>query len=240
MLVLFDLDLTLVSTGGAGRGAMEAAGRALFGPGFARRGVEFAGRLDPVILADLLAANGLEPTPARADAFRRAYRDELEAALRERADRCRVLPGVPELLDAVEREGWTLGLLTGNFEETGRLKLRACGLDADRFPVRVWGDASREEPHERHKLVAAALERWRRGPAEAAVVIGDTPHDVAGALHHGARPIGVCTGGHDRFALESAGAALVVDDLSDTEALIAWMRRPAAAAGASGASAPAR
>lgn len=236
MLVLFDVDKTLISTGYAGRGAMERAGRRLFGEGFSREGVAFAGRLDPVIVDDLLARNGVEPTPQRRAAFRRAYLECLDEALRTGSGECRPLPGVADLLAGVERAGWTLGLLTGNFEETGRLKLAACGLDADRFPIRVWGDECPGEPCTREQLVAVGLRRWerRRGKAAGAadaVIVGDTIHDVACGRAHGVRVLGVATGEYGMEALLGAGADLALETLEDTRRVLDWIAGRASSGG---------
>ena len=228
MLILFDIDATLVTTSGVGRHAMAEAGRRLYGPAFTPDGVEFAGRLDPLILTDLLVRNGLEPTPDRQAAMRREYRNALLEGLRTPGV-ARALPGVRALIDALAGEGGvTLGLLTGNFEETGRLKLGACGLDADRFRVRVWGDDSPHEPPSRDHLPAVAFERYAGvldGPvrADRVTIVGDTVHDVACAKANGCRSLAVATGSFAPDTLRSAGADAVLPDLSDVAAVVRWL-----------------
>src|SRR5688572_14013454 len=189
MLILFDIDATLIKTSGAGIRAMVSAARALFGESFAGAdGMDFAGRLDPLILRDLLSRNGIEPTPVHLRAMRLEYRFHLERALT--AGIGFALPGVPALLEALgKRQGVALGLLTGNFEETGRLKLAACGINPDRFAVCAWGDESPCEPPTRDHLPLVAMGRYRaRYGSEVApsavTIIGDTPHDVRCALAH--------------------------------------------------------
>src|SRR5262245_27525801 len=101
MLIFFDIDATLITTGGAGIRAMVDAGRELFGPRFTAEGIRFAGRLDPLILDDMLALSGVEVSRANLDALRAAYPRHLERELAKGSGRA--LPGVLPLLDALER-----------------------------------------------------------------------------------------------------------------------------------------
>ncbi|MCW5753702.1 MAG: HAD hydrolase-like protein [Phycisphaeraceae bacterium] len=228
MLVLFDIDATLISTSGVGMRCMVEAGRGLFGPGFHADGVAFAGRLDPLIIDDLLRVNGVPGGAREREAMRLAYTDRLMQALRVPGVG-RALPGVPSLLAGVERtDGMTMGLLTGNFESTGRLKLSACGIDDSRFKLCVWGDESPEDPPSREQLPGVALERYaaatgRRIDPTLAVIIGDTPHDVSCARAHGLRVIGVATGSYSTADLAGAGADRVVSDLSETARVLGWL-----------------
>lgn len=227
MLILFDIDLTLVDTGGSGMTALAEAGRAIFGEGFRSDGVAYAGRLDPLIIADLLAVNGVEPTPGLIAELRHGYAGRLEGHLRGRS---RALPGVHRLLGALRGEaGVTLGLLTGNFEVTGLMKLAAAGIDAGDFAVRAWGDDSPHTPPSRDHLPPVAISRFhditgRRIPSSRVVIIGDTPHDVACARANGCRVLGVATGRTPAGELAAAGADGVMMDLSDTEGVLGWLR----------------
>ncbi len=228
MLVLFDIDATLLSTSRSGVLALEAAGRELHGPGFGVDGVEFAGRLDPLIIRDLLVRNGHEPTPARCAALRRGYRDHLPGWL-ARPGASRALPGVPALIDRLgSAPGVVIGLLTGNFEDTGLLKLRACAIDPARFRVRVWAEDSPFDPPAREHLPPVGLDRYRTLTDRAieprhAVIVGDTPHDARCAKAHGLRCLGVATGSYGAGALLDAGADHAATDLSDTDAILAWL-----------------
>jgi phosphoglycolate phosphatase-like HAD superfamily hydrolase len=225
-LMLFDIDATLISTSGAGIRAMEAAGRELFGPTFSSTGVEYAGRLDPLIVRDLLTANGEQATPANTALLRSAYGRHLHEQLRHAAS-ARSLPGVSRLLDLLEPRA-TLGLLTGNYADTGSIKLRACGIDPARFPIAAWGDESPHDPPDRSHLPPVALARYRArfgrnaDPARCAI-IGDTPHDVRCAKVNGLRALGVATGMFSADALRRAGADLVLPDLSDAGAAADWL-----------------
>jgi len=223
MLVLFDIDGTLLSASGAGSRAMISAGRELFHETFTTEGVTFAGGIDALIWRRLCEVNGVDDTLANHDAFRTRYASHLERGLK--IGGAQLLPGAADLVDALEGDGrGTLGILSGNWPETGRMKLAAGGLDPARFPVSAWGD----DGHRRSALVPAALDRYERHAgsrldSEAVVIIGDTPSDIACARENGCRSLAVATGGFDRHALSEAGADLVVDDLRGTEELFGWI-----------------
>ncbi|HZM00688.1 MAG TPA: HAD hydrolase-like protein [Planctomycetota bacterium] len=243
MLVLFDVDGTLLLSRGASLRCYRAAARELFGREMNTEGMQTAGGLDPLIWRDLCAVNGIgaEEALARHEEFRAAYARILAGELAG-GGVAYALPGVPELLDALcdgalggagvgavgggparGGAGIHIGLLTGNYPETGRLKLKAAGISAERFAVAAWGDEAERRPD----LVPLARERHARHsgralPPERVVIVGDTPHDVECARVHGCRSLAVATGGSPRGELEAAGASLVVDDLRDTSALVDW------------------
>jgi len=223
-LVLFDIDGTLLTSQGAGREAMESAGRSLFGPEFSFGAVEVNGRLDPLIWHDLARANGLGPSPELEQTFRARYREHLELRLQTpRVVRC--LPGVLALITRLRRQvGVTLGILSGNYPETGRLKLRAGGLDPDLFQICAWGDDGPSRP----SLVEIARARYaKHSPhplaSDRIIVIGDTPHDVSCALTNGCRALAVATGHSSLEELVAAGAHRVEASLATVESLTAWI-----------------
>lgn len=231
MLILFDIDMTLASTGGVGMEAMRVAVSRTFGGSFVPGPVPTAGRLDPLILADLLTSSGLSGSAEQL----RAVRDSYAQILAERLNTgdCHSLPGVPALLSRLVQEQrsrpqLTLGLLTGNFEETGRMKLHACGIDQALFSVAAWGDESPHTPPTRADLVPIALARdaARRGRTlhgHEVVIIGDTPHDVDCAKAHGCRVLGVATGHTTQAELREHGADQTVPTLADTGTVTAWL-----------------
>jgi phosphoglycolate phosphatase-like HAD superfamily hydrolase len=231
MLILFDIDMTLISTSGSGMKAMADTGRELFGPTFNTNGVEFSGRLDPLIISDLLGRHQAD-NPEMHAAFRREYARHLGLRLRT-AGIGKSLPGVQDLLAELRaRADVVLGLLTGNFEETGTLKLRACGIDPAQFSVRVWGDESPVLPARREHLVPLGIARGsavRRAPLRPrqVTIVGDTPHDVGCARTHGCRSLGVATGYFSVEQLCEAGAELVLSDLRETPRVMAWLTEPA-------------
>jgi phosphoglycolate phosphatase-like HAD superfamily hydrolase len=230
MLILFDIDRTLLETDAAGMACLLDAGRSLFGPSFTIDGVPFGGRLDPLIIRDILAASGVEHTPERALAMRRGYHERM-TRLMARPGSAKALPGTAELVRTLASvQTLTLGLLTGNFEETGRLKLGAAGFDTDGFPIRVWGDDSPFDPPAREHLPPVGIDRYTavkgvRPVAEDVLIIGDTIHDVACGLAHGCRVLGVATGHDSADTLARAGAHRVVENLSDTQGITAWITR---------------
>lgn len=228
MLILFDIDATLITTARCGIQAMGDAGRAMFGPSFDEGRVQYAGRLDPVIIRELLA---LHDQPSHDDAvreFRVQYREHLDRLLKTGwyAKPC---PGVIELLDRLAgQRTHALGLLTGNFPETGRLKLSACGVDPDRFTICVWGEDSPHQKPAREHLPPVGMARYRAKfgreiPGSQVTIIGDTPHDVSCAKAHGCRVLGVGTGQFSVDDLAAAGADRAVVDLSDTEEIARWL-----------------
>jgi len=216
-LVLFDIDGTLVLTGGAGLRAMNRALKRVFGHDDGLNGIPLAGRTDWAILSDAVAGVGRRLDPDLLETLRRAYVENLAIEIENpgRGPKA-VMPGVRELLDDLSaRDDVFVGLLTGNFEEGARIKLGhfdlwhyfACGA--------YGGDAA-----DRNALVPFAVERARAGglpeiAAHDVIVVGDTPHDVSCAEAAGAIAVAVATGGHSVEQLLQTGADLVLPDLSD-------------------------
>lgn len=229
MLILFDIDATLITTSGVGIRAMTDAGRELYGDGFRVDGIEFAGRLDPLIIFDMFRASGVTAGPDAFVKFRAAYERHLRQRIVSPDTTARALPGVHQLLDALAPlPHVTMGLLTGNFAETGSIKLRACGIEPDRFPVQVWGDESSSSPPTREDLPGVALARYEKTfqralTGEQAVVIGDTPHDIRCAKAHGCRSLAVATGSFTVDALGHHAPDRVVNDLSATDDIVRWL-----------------
>lgn len=232
MLILFDIDMTLVKTHGSGIRCLTDAGRSLFGDHFTAEGIEYGGRLDPLIMHDLLVNSEVDPSPENARSLRDGYAERMETMYRSGDGKSEALPGTHDLvaslagLDAV-----TLGLLTGNFEETGTLKVRHAGFDLEAFPIRVWGDCSPHDPPHRSHLPPVGMERFgsmqgRSTDPENVVIIGDTVHDVSCALDNACRVLAVATGHHDADRLTQAGAHRVVGDLTRTEDIVAWLTQP--------------
>ncbi len=220
-LLLFDIDHTLIVSGGAGRAAIAAALAREFGVRQPLEGMAVAGRTDRAILGEALERAGLAHGPDDVARLLDAYLARLPHELRAR--RGRVLPGVPALLDALARAEAPLGLATGNVARGAEIKLRHYGL-WERFPAGGFGDVSAD----RAEVVAAAIEAAGRaaglngnGAAPAPIVIGDTPNDVAAAHAAGARALGVATGPWDEAALRGSGAEFTLPDLSDTRAALA-------------------
>ncbi len=215
-LLLFDIDGTLLTTGGCGQRALRGAVRDFFGCEDDLQEIEIAGRTDTSIARQLLRKyNGDEE---RALEVLEHYLRHLPTLLPE-ADG-RLLPGVRELLDALHgRDDVVLALLTGNLHRGAEYKLSHYG---------VWHyfkfGAFADDHHDRNKLGAVALARAReRGHeprAERVYVIGDTPHDIACARACGARAVGVATGSSSYEALLTAQPDAVLRDFSDLPATL--------------------
>ena len=224
MLVLFDIDGTLLLSHGAGTRSMLAAARELFGDHVTFDGVEIAGCIDPLIWNEVARVNGLPDPGAHHDRFRETYHRHLSQRL-DAGHRVELLAGVRDLLDALGAiDGVTLGLLTGNYPETGRLKIQAAGLDPDLFALAAWGcDGS-----SRSDLPALAMARYRQRVGQPVdpwdvVVVGDTPHDVDCARANGCRCLAVATGTYALDALVGCEPDLLVADLTETGAILDWI-----------------
>ena len=218
---LFDVDGTLIRTFGAAREAFQHAAGTLFGVNDALEGVAFAGRTDPLILADILERVGRAPTKAETERFWQLAHARYQAVLE--SGRGGVLPGVLPLLAAIGREpGWVPGLLTGNAAAMARLKLGHFGL-GDAFVFGAFGDEAPDRDALARKAVAEIAARWEV-PASRCLVVGDTELDIRCARAAGARVVAVATGVRTRQELASHGPDLLLDDLSGTEELLAWAR----------------
>lgn len=224
-LILFDIDGTILTTGGAARRAFERALLEAYGTTGPIGGHEFSGKTDPQIARELLTLAGLDAAAIAggSESLFEAYLRELEIELSAPGYRTVVFPGVHALLDALEGHASApvVGLLTGNIDRGATLKLRSVGLE-ERFRFGVFGSDSEHRPD----LPPLALRRAEamigaRFEGKDVVIIGDTPHDVTCGRGIGAFAVGVATGRHGRRALREAGADLVLEDLSATDEVVA-------------------
>jgi phosphoglycolate phosphatase len=228
-LLMFDVDLTLVDADGAGQRAMLKAAAQVCSEGFTFEGVAFAGRLDPLIFADAVAKNSSPGSPDDTtlhDRFREAYTRELKALITDNGHRVRALSGGLDRVTllhrrASEKDDVMLGLLTGNYAQTAKIKIEAAGLNRDWFVLSCFGDEADSRPD----LAALAMTRYAQATGtppdpRRVVIIGDTPHDVACAKAHGCTAFAVATGRSSREALHAAGADIVVNDLTDPAPLL--------------------
>ncbi len=223
-LVLFDIDGTLLHSGGAGRRAIVTALGEQLGDAGAFDRVRFDGKTDPQILAELFAEAGHSEPPeaGRIAELCQAYVALLEAELARTGHLSRMLPGVADLLDRLEEErGVLLGLLTGNLQAGAALKLRAAGIDPARFQVGAYGSDAAHRPDLPPIAVQRAASWFGREPAGAEVIIlGDTPADVTCGRCVQARAVAVATGSYTVDDLREAGAYAVFQDLTDTGAVL--------------------
>ncbi|NUT96011.1 MAG: HAD family hydrolase [Saccharothrix sp.] len=222
-LVLWDIDLTLIDARGLGHTWYRTALQAVTGLELVHV-PSFPGRTERAITLELLALHDLEATDEMVD---RLHEELVAVATREAhllPTHGHALPGAAAVLAALARERVVQSLVTGNLVEIARFKLAAFGLDTHLdFEIGGYGTVSEHRPE--LVLEAVRLANAKHGKDFSAVVIGDTPHDVDAALHHGALAIGVATGRSSVEELEDAGAHVVLKDLSDTEAVLSAILR---------------
>ena len=220
-VLLFDIDLTLVNTGGAGRIAMTRAFTELFGADKRMDGVSFAGRTDRVIFRDAVEQNQLPWRAEDEEAFKQRYLTYLRAEIKKPNPRQHVEPGIPELLEVLsQRPDVALGLLTGNWRAGAEIKLEHFGL----FHYFRFG-AFADDAESRNDLPAVARRRFQEtfGQPVAAsdmFIIGDTPLDVACAKPFGAKAVSVATGFFSYEELAACHPDYLFHDLSNTEAFL--------------------
>lgn len=212
ILVLFDIDGTLIHTDGAGLRGMNAAVEQLHGRRAALEGIRVSGRTDRAILTEVFGRWDETLTDAHVGPLLELYLGSLQRELREKTGPgFGVLPGVHEALERLESDPtFCLGLLTGNVARGAEIKLAFFDLWR-RFTFGAFGD----DHINRRDLVPVALANARaRGvnPSHV-VVIGDTPLDIDCAHAHGARAVGVATGDYPPDELSRAGADITVDTL---------------------------
>lgn len=223
-LILFDIDGTLVMTGGVGRRALNRVFRELFGVEDAWDHYDPFGKTDPVIMRDIAgrclgrALSGDE----EAEIFRRyvAYMRETIADDR----RFRVLPHVESTLMHLQVAGYPLGLATGNVRATAYLKMERAGL-ARYFPFGGFGDDSAQ----RGVLVATAIERAKQATGRVfaagdVVLVGDAAQDIEAARAVRVRSVAVATGRLSSEALRALAPDLVLQSFAEEDAFRQFLR----------------
>lgn len=217
-VALFDIDGTLMTTGGAGRRAMRAAFGEVVDAPHALDDVKLGGKTDPMILREGLEVIGRAYDAALVEQILERYLERLEAEV-ARSPGYHVFDGVLTILDHAHALNAAVGLGTGNVERGAQVKLARGALN-DRFAFGGFGS----DAEDRTELIRAGAERGaaRLGRLLSecrVIVIGDTPRDVRAAHGIGAVCLAVATGGYDVSALQKAGADLVVERLDDPRAL---------------------
>ncbi len=221
-LFLFDIDGTLITSGGAGEHALRLAVRDYFGDTDYERGlagIEIAGRTDKLITQTLFKKFGVEPDPARVTQFLDTYLGHLAAQLPLKEGR--LLPGIIELLEALKaRPEVSLALLTGNLSRGAELKLLHYGV-WHYFEFGAYAD----DHSDRNQLgpVARARALERHGiefPPERIFVLGDTEHDIACGRAIGAKTVAIATGSFSCEELARHQPDFLYENLSDVAAVL--------------------
>jgi phosphoglycolate phosphatase-like HAD superfamily hydrolase len=217
-LILFDIDGTLIHTGGAGVKAFARALASEFGVENGTQRLKFAGRTDVSLVREAFTLEGIEPSAENFARFFAAYLRLLRQLILEcKGGAC---PGVLEFYKALQRlpEPPLTGLLTGNIKDGARIKLERYDL-WDKFPFGGFAD----DHEDRDQIAATALRRGsqaigRELCGEEVVVIGDTPLDIRCARAIGAKALAVATGGVPLEELEGHRPDWAVADLTQIRA----------------------
>lgn len=218
-VLLFDIDGTLIHTGGAGMAALKEAFRQEFGVAEPAE-VPVSGRTDRGIARNLFRAHDVADSEENWSRFRDRYLWHLEAQLPQRTGR--ILPGVTELLQALTGRSQVLvGLLTGNVRAGARLKLTHFSL-MHHFGFGGFGDHHADRDKVAGEALAEGMRHWgeKPFPAERVWVIGDTPLDISCARAIGARVMAVATGSFPRDVLAEFHPDVVLDSLTDTASVL--------------------
>jgi phosphoglycolate phosphatase-like HAD superfamily hydrolase len=215
-ILLFDIDGTLIMSGGAGMRGMNRAFTDLFHIDNALDGLTVSGMTDKIIFRNACKKTNVAFSEEGHNRFKEKYIEHLREEIEKPGTGKMVLPGVENLLMALSTDPEIkLGLLTGNYSPTAKIKLAHFGL-AGYFSFGAFGD----DDEDRNKLLPYAVQRYTEkfggnGKAGNVWVIGDTPKDVACARPHGARAIAVATGGHSLGELEKSEPDALLADLGD-------------------------
>jgi phosphoglycolate phosphatase len=245
LLVLWDVDYTLIDSDGVGRELYEAVFGEMFGGDMPQPG-SMAGRTDRAIAVEVLTLAGVDEPRGRVDEFHRLMAARAPGLADLVVERSRVLPGAGEAIAALAQlgesgvsgesgdgHGVVQSLLTGNIRPLAEVKLGPLGLtehlDLDAGAYGSTHEVRAELVHEARRNAARAYTGDFGG--DATVIVGDTPLDVEAALATGARAVGVATGRFTVSELAAAGAHAVLPDLADTGLVVAAILGTDAATG---------
>ena len=222
-LILFDIDGTIMDSGGAGTKAMDTAFMELFSIRNAFQTIVMAGKTDMQILREGFELHAIDRSNGVIPEFYRIYVRYLKENMKSAGGH--IKPGIREALRELQaQKEFVLGLLTGNIEEGARIKLEFFGLN-DYFNIGAFGN----DNEDRDRLLPLAVDKlFKRDSLKVSfsdcIVIGDTPRDVSCSKPYGAFSVAVATGPYSASTLSAAGADVVLDDLSDTEGFLAILK----------------
>jgi phosphoglycolate phosphatase-like HAD superfamily hydrolase len=219
-LILFDIDGTLISAGGAGTRSMNLAFHRLFGIRDAFSDISMAGKTDPQIMKEGLKMHGFPYMDGNVEKMKEMYlqflHDEINNPHRT------LKPGIEEALHLFRSRSMPLGLLTGNLEKGAEIKLTPFGI-YDFFLDGAYGS----DDEDRDNLLPVAIKKFKQRGfeflPEDCIVIGDTPRDVRCAKIHGSHCIAVSTGPYSKEDLLNTDADIVVESLEETEKFMGYI-----------------
>lgn len=215
-LLLFDIDGTLISAGGAGTRSLNKAFEKVLGIKDAFVNFEMAGKTDIQIIKEGLKLHGIIPEKNLIDDLIDNYLMFLQVEINNNSKH--IKPGVVDFINFMTSSfSYPMGLLTGNLEKGARIKLEPFALNSY-FPFGAFGS----DHENRNNLLPIAVERYEKffkKPINFSdcIVIGDTPRDVACAKPYGAKVIAVATGPFTREDLQKTDADVVVENLSEID-----------------------
>jgi phosphoglycolate phosphatase len=219
-IILFDIDCTLLHTGGSGRIAFEKTFKDLYGIEDVWQDLVPDGKTDPAIVEELIARIFKRP-PTTDELFKvsKSYQEHFEREIKNPPN-FRLMPGVSEMLQTLSSKNLLLGVATGNYETAAWAKLECGGLRKF-FQFGGFGSDS----HDRMELTRLAVERGRKIagkeiPDEAVFLLGDTPHDIRAGKAAGAITIGVATGRTSVQEFKLCGADYAVEDFRNADRLL--------------------
>lgn len=213
-LILFDIDGTLITAGGAGTRSLDRAFNTLFGIRDAFKSIKMSGKTDIQIIKEGLRLHELKVVDGNVENMKGMYLSFLREEVNNPWKKMK--PGIADLLAILQCREKPLGLLTGNLEEGAGIKLTPFRLN-EYFIDGAFGS----DNEERDELLPIAIEKFsRKGfaytPAEC-IVVGDTPRDVRCAKIHGAFSVAVATGPYSKEELLRTDADLVLDSFENAE-----------------------
>lgn len=220
-LILFDIDGTLVDTGGAGSRSLNLAFHKIFSIKNAFHGISMAGKTDSQIIREGLLKHNFA-VDGSFDNIIEAYLWHLEREMNN--DKKKIKPGIYEVLNTLlTKDDFSLGLLTGNLEKGARIKLHPFKLN-EYFSTGAFGS----DDDDRNNLLPIAVKRFeellrKKIRIQESVIVGDTPRDIECAHIYGATCIAVATGPYSYEELVEAGADVVVRDFSDKASISYFM-----------------
>ncbi len=225
-LILFDVDMTLIDTGGVGKESFKRTWAEIY-PETPFPVIDHAGKTDPLILRETIDACGFTLTKEEFEGFVSRFKDVylglLPLALKEKIEAgvCRPMPGVFPLLEELQARGAALALVTGNWIEGAELKLTPLGL-WKYFKTGAFATDSAVRADLPPIAIKRAEKRFGREFAKKDVwIVGDARNDVDCGLANGIKVLAVATGSESEEALAAFGAAKTVPDLADLEAVLA-------------------
>ncbi len=219
-LILFDIDGTLVSMGGAGTKAMNLAFNELFRIDNAFKEIPMAGKTDIQIIKEGMKLHGLPDMDGNVDKMINGYLKFLQEEVNNPFKHLK--PGIKNALELFSKMNMTLGLLTGNLENGAKIKLGTLNLN-EYFLEGAFGS----DDEDRDNLLPIAINKFakkgHRFTPKTCIVVGDTPRDVQCAKIHGAGCIAVATGPYSKEDLLKTDADVVVSSLEETEKYISFI-----------------